>query len=84
MKKLLLVCLILTSATVFAQNPKFRLHTDTLKTNLYGQPLNKGDEFLSFIQLYANSNTTVRSLYFDVEFPNNAFDFLTAGNTGLS
>ena len=82
MKKLLYVFLLLISFTTVAQNPKLRLSPDTLKTNVLGQPLKKGDEFQVFIQLHANSNTTVRSLYFDLELQNTAFDFLTAGHTG--
>lgn len=83
MKKLLYVLLLFICFTSVAQNnPKIRLSPDTLRTNIVGQPLKKGDEFQVAIQLHANSNTTVRSLYFDLELQNTAFDFLTAGHTG--
>lgn len=82
MKKLLFALLTLTTFITYAQEPKIRLAVDTLKTDVNGQPLDKGDDFLVWIQLHANSNTTSRSLYFDLEFQNTAFDFLTAGHTG--
>lgn len=82
MKKLLYVFLLFLSFSSVAQIPKLRLNVDTLMTDLYGQKLDKGDEFQFFIQLHANSNSSVRSLYFDLEFQNTAFDFLTAGHTG--
>lgn len=82
MKKLLYGLLLFISFNSVAQDPKIRMAVDTLKTDLFGQPLDKGDEFIVAIQLHANSNTTVRSLYFDIEFPNTVMDWLTAGHTG--
>ncbi len=82
MKKLLFLLLSLVSLSAFAQEPKIRLATDSTKVNVNGQPIMKGDDFLVDVQLYANSNTTARSLYFDFEFQNTAFDFVSVGNTG--
>ena len=82
MKKLLFLLLSLVSLTAFAQEPKIRLATDSTKVNTNGQVIMKGDEFFVDVQLHANSNTTSRSLYFDFEFQNTAFEFINAGHTG--
>jgi hypothetical protein len=82
MKKLLFLLLSLVSLTAFAQEPKIRLADDSTKVDINGGVIDKGDEFIVNVQLNGNGNTTSRSLYFDFEFQNTAFDFLNVINTG--
>ncbi len=82
MKKLLFLLLSLVSLTAFAQEPKIRLGDDSTKVDVNGGVIDKGDEFIVNVELHANSNTTSRSLYFDFEFQNTAFDFISVGHTG--
>jgi hypothetical protein len=82
MKKLLFLLLSLVSLTAFAQEPKIRLADDSTKVDINGGVIDKGDEFIINVQLNGNGNTTSRSLYFDFEFQNTAFDFLNVINTG--
>ena len=82
MKKLLFLLLSLVSLTAFAQEPKVRLADDSTKVDLNGGVIDKGDEFIVNVQLNGNGNTTARSLYFDFEFNNAAFDFVNVTNTG--
>ena len=82
MKKLLFLLLSLVSLTAFAQEPKIRLADDSTKVDLNGGVIDKGDEFIVNVQLNGNGNTTARSLYFDFEFNNAAFDFVNVINTG--
>lgn len=82
MKKLLFLLLSLVSLTAFAQEPKIRLADDSTKVDINGGVIDKGDEFIVNVQLNGNGNTTSRSLYFDFEFQNTAFDFISVGHTG--
>jgi hypothetical protein len=82
MKKLLFLLLSLVSLTAFAQEPKIRLSSDSTKLNVGGTTIMKGDEFIVPVQLNGNGNTTSRALYFDFEFQNTAFDFISVGHTG--
>lgn len=82
MKKLLFLLLSLVSLTAFAQEPKIRLADDSTKVDVNGGVIDKGDEFFVNVQLHANGNTTSRSLYFDFEFQNTAFDFISVAHTG--
>jgi hypothetical protein len=82
MKKLLFLLLSLVSLTAFAQEPKIRLADDSTKVDIAGGVIDKGDEFIVNVQLNGNGNTTSRSLYFDFEFQNTAFDFISVGHTG--
>jgi hypothetical protein len=82
MKKLLFLLLSLVSLTTFAQEPKVRLAADSTKINVGGTTIMKGDEFIIPVQLNGNGNTTSRSLYFDFEFQNTAFDFISVAHTG--
>lgn len=82
MKKLLFLLLSLVSLTAFAQEPKIRLASDSTKVDVAGGVIDKGDEFFVNVQLNGNGNTTSRSLYFDFEFNNAAFDFVNVINTG--
>jgi len=82
MKKFLVLLLTLVSLTAFAQEPKIRLSSDSTKINVGGTTIMKGDEFFVPVQLNGNGNTTARSLYFDFEFQNTAFDFISVAHTG--
>jgi hypothetical protein len=82
MKKLLFLLLSLVSLTAFAQEPRVRLADDSTKVDLNGGVIDKGDEFIVNVQLNGNGNTTARSLYFDFEFNNAAFDFINVNHTG--
>jgi hypothetical protein len=82
MKKLLFLLLSLVSLTAFAQEPKIRLADDSTKVDINGGVIDKGDEFIVNVQLNGNGNTTSRSLYFDFEFQNTAFDFINVIHTG--
>jgi len=82
MKKLLFLLLSLVSLTAFAQEPKIRLASDSTKVDINGGVIDKGDEFIVNVQLNGNGNTTSRSLYFDFEFQNTAFDFIAPSHTG--
>lgn len=82
MKKLLFLLLSLVSLTAFAQEPRVRLADDSTKVDVNGGVIDKGDEFIVNVQLNGNGNTTARSLYFDFEFNNAAFDFINVNHTG--
>jgi hypothetical protein len=82
MKKLLFLLLSLVSLTAFAQEPRIRLASDSTKVDINGGVIDKGDEFIVNVQLNGNQNTTSRSLYFDFEFQNTAFDFISPAHTG--
>ena len=72
MKKIvLLVFSILLFSTAFSQI-KLRLSTelgsaakDTVKLNISGTTLKKGDEFYVYVSADGNRDTTTRHLYFD-------------------
>jgi hypothetical protein len=82
MKKLLFLLLSLVSLTSFAQEPKVRLADDSTKVDINGGVIDKGDEFIVNVQLNGNGNTTARALYFDFEYQNTAFDFISVNHTG--
>ena len=84
MKKLLLfVTIIVTTCyNVSAQNIKLKLSTDSTTQDIQGGVINKGSEFLVNVLANGNGNTTARSLYFDFEFQNTAFDLVSVTHTG--
>lgn len=85
MKKLLsLVTVILICVTTsYAQNNiQLRLHDDSTSVNTVGTVINKGDEFIVSVKAKGNGNTTARSLYFDFEYQNTAFELVSVTNTG--
>ena len=85
MKKLLsLVTVILICVTTsYAQNNiQLRLHDDSTAVNTVGTVINKGDEFIVSVKAKGNGNTTARSLYFDFEYQNTAFELVSVTNTG--
>lgn len=82
MRKLLFLLLTLTTLTTFGQTPKLKLQTDSTKVDVGGGVIDKGDEFIVNVQLNGNGNTTSRSLYFDFEFQNTAFELIDVTHTG--
>lgn len=82
MKKLLFALLLLTTTTFAQNNPALRLSTDSTMTDINGGTIDKGDEFYVYVQLDGNGNTTSRSLYFDFQFQNTAFELVTVEHTG--
>ena len=84
MKKLLLIVqfICLLTGHSYAQDVKLKLASDSTKVNIAGGVINKGDEFIVPVQMNGNGNTTARALYFDFEFNNAAFDFISVNHTG--
>lgn len=83
MKKLLLFFILFVNYTSYSQNNiQLRLHNDSTSTNTVGTVINKGDDFIVTVKAKGNGNTTARSLYFDFEYQNTAFELLDVTNTG--
>lgn len=82
MKKLFLLLLTTISLSAFAQEPILKLRSDSTKVNVNGTVIMKGDEFFVDVMLNGNGNTTSRSLYFDFEYQNTAFDLISINHTG--
>ncbi len=82
MKKLFLLLLTTISLTAFAQEPKLKLSSDTTRFNVNGTVIMKGDEFIVPVLLNGNGNTSSRSLYFDFEYQNTAFELISITHTG--
>ena len=85
MKKLFtLLTLTLLAFTTQAQTMIFKIENAETRTNLNGQPINKGDEFEISVWVKPNGNTTTRSLYFDFEYQNTAFQLMSVNHTGTN
>ena len=82
MKKLLLLVLTLITISASAQNVKLKLQSDSTKVDVNGGVIDKGDDFIVPVLLHGNGNTTARALYFDFEFNNAAFTFVSVNHTG--
>ena len=84
MKKLLLIVqfICLLTGHLYGQTVKLYFPNDTTNVNTAGQVINKGDNFDVVIYADGNSNTSVRSLYFDFEYTNTAFQLLGVDHTG--
>jgi hypothetical protein len=83
MRKLILTLSLLTiSILTFSQNIKLKLADVTTNTNINGQPINKGDMFDVVVFANGNGNTTTRSIYFDFEYQNTAFNLISINHTG--
>ncbi len=84
MKKLFYIVFLLSFySTAYSQNNiKLRLQDDSTTVNVNGAVINKGDEFIVSVKADGNGNTTARSLYFDFEYQNTAFELVTVTNTG--
>lgn len=78
----LILAILLLSQIAKAQTIKLYFQNDTTNTNLDGQVINKGDTFDVIVYADGNGNTSSRSLYFDFEFQNDAFEFVSINHTG--
>lgn len=75
-----MLCLVSFSAK--SQTIKLYFANDSTNTNINGQVINKGDTFDVIVYGDGNGNTSARSLYFDFEYQNTAFDFISINHTG--
>jgi hypothetical protein len=82
LKNLLAFALVLISLSANSQTIKLYFQNDSTNVNLDGNVINKGDLFDVVVFADGNSNTSSRSLYFDFEFQNTAFDFVSINHTG--
>jgi hypothetical protein len=78
----LILAILLLSQIAKAQTIRLYFADDTTNTNINGQVINKGDTFDVVVFADGNSNTSSRSLYFDFEFQNDAFEFVSINHTG--
>ena len=82
MKNLIAFALVLFSYTANSQTIKLYFQNDSTNLNINGNVINKGDLFDVVVFADGNGNTSSRSLYFDFEFQNTAFDFVSINHTG--
>ena len=90
MKKLIAFAwLLLVTLTSSAQTMKLKLNneinntiSDTVKLNVNGTPLLKGDYFYVYVNANINNDATTRSLYFDFEYQNTAYSLISVEHTG--
>jgi hypothetical protein len=84
MKNILLfvtfLCLFVTQS--YAQTVKLSLQNANTNTNVDGNVINKGDDFLVTVMADGNNNTSTRALYFDFEYQNTAFQLISVNHTG--
>lgn len=79
-----MLAFVLLGMSSFAQTLKFKITEAETRTNVNGGPINKGDEFEISIWVNPNGNTTTRSLYFDFEYQNTAFQLMSVNHTGTN
>ena len=82
MKNLFIFALLLISLSANSQTIKLAFQNDTTNTNVNGQVINKGDIFDVVVNADGNGNLSARALYFDFEFQNDAFEFISINHTG--
>lgn len=82
MKNLLVFIFCLFSYVANSQTIKLYFQNDSTNTNINGQVINKGDTFDVIVYGDGNGNTSARSLYFDFEYDNSAFEFISINHTG--
>jgi hypothetical protein len=82
LKNLLVFVLLLISLSANSQTIKIYFANDTTNTNVDGQVINKGDTFDVIVYGDGNSNLSARALYFDFEYQNDAFEFISINHTG--
>lgn len=82
MKNLLVFIFCLFSFVANSQTIRLYFQNDSTNTNINGQVINKGDIFDVIVYGDGNGNTSARSLYFDFEYDNSAFEFISINNTG--
>ncbi len=74
--------MLLISLSANSQTIKLYFANDTTNTNVDGQVINKGDTFDVIVYGDGNSNLSARALYFDFEYQNDAFEFISINHTG--
>lgn len=82
MKNLFIFSLLLISLSANSQTIKLYFQNDSTNVNIDGNVINKGDLFDVVVFADGNENLSARSLYFDFEFQNTAFDFISINHTG--
>ena len=82
MKNLFIFALLLISLSANSQTIKLYFQNDSTNVNIDGNVINKGDLFDVVVFADGNENLSARSLYFDFEFQNTAFDFISINHTG--
>jgi len=82
LKNLLAFAFCLISLSANSQTIKLYFQNDSTNLNVNGNVINKGDLFDVVVFADGNGNTSSRSLYFDFEFQNTAFDFVSINHTG--
>jgi hypothetical protein len=84
MKKLLLLLLLSTTFAALGQDPIIKFSSDSAKVNLQNKNIQPGDEFIVNVKANGNGDTDTRSLYFDFEYNNQAFDLISIDHTGTN
>jgi hypothetical protein len=82
LKNLFIFALLLISLSANSQTIKLYFQNDSTNVNIAGNVINKGDLFDVVVFADGNENLSARSLYFDFEFQNTAFDFVSINHTG--
>lgn len=82
MKNLFILALLLIRLSANSQTIKLYFANDSTNTNIDGQVINKGDTFDVIVYGDGNGNTSARALYFDFEYDNSAFEFISINHTG--
>ena len=82
MKNLLAFVFCLISFLANSQTIKLAFQNDTTNLNIDGNVINKGDTFDVIVYGDGNGNTSARALYFDFEYQNTAFEFISINHTG--
>lgn len=82
MKNLFIFALLLISISANSQTIKLYFANDSTNTNIDGNVINKGDTFDVVVYGDGNGNTSARALYFDFEYQNTAFEFISINHTG--
>jgi len=83
MKLKLLILVLFISLQSFGQNPiKFKLRQSPIITNVNGNTISKGDEFVLEIDANGNGNTATRQLLFDLQYDYVNFDLISINHTG--
>lgn len=77
----MLFILMLISMSGYTQI-KLNFTTDSTKYNISSTLISKGDEFDVIVYGDGTMSNTTRSLYFDFEFQNSAFELVSVTNTG--
>lgn len=86
----MLLTLLFVGLNGYSQNPiKFRWSasvtgdaSDTVKTNIQGTNLKKGNTFVMYLAAAGNGNTTTRQLLLDFQYQNTALELISIANTG--